>query len=150
MKSEQHILMLLLYILKLQSVATRDSELFTKYIYIYPELYILRKIWGIHGGDYEACRLVRYKTPVRTSQQTHYVYLTELSQIMLWNMWGYHGGDYEECRLLGYKTQVRTSQETHYVSATEPSQFMLCTIWGLHGGDYEEWPLLGCYAVWHM
>jgi hypothetical protein len=35
-----------------------------------------------HGGDYEECRLLVYKTPVRTSQETHYS-ATELSRLML-------------------------------------------------------------------
>jgi hypothetical protein len=38
----------------------------------------LRGIW-----DYEECRLLGYKNPVRTSQETHYVTTTELSQLML-------------------------------------------------------------------
>jgi hypothetical protein len=101
------------------------------------------KIWGFHGGDYEEWRLMGYKTPVRTSQVTHYVSATEPSQLMLCKIWGFHGDDYEECRLLGYKNPVRTSQETHYVSTTELSQLMLCNIWGFHGGDYEECRLLG-------
>jgi hypothetical protein len=41
------------------------------------------KIWGFHGGDYEECRLLGYRTPVRTSQETHYVSATEPSQLML-------------------------------------------------------------------
>jgi hypothetical protein len=98
--------------------------------------------------EYEECRLLRYKTPVRTSQETHYFSTTESSRLMLCKIWGFHGGDYEECRLLRYKNPVRTSQETHYVSATESSQLMLCKIWGSHGGDYEGCRLLGCYAVW--
>jgi hypothetical protein len=77
----------------------------------------------------EECRLLGYKNPVRTSQETHYVSATESSQLMLCNIWGFHGVEYEECRLLGYKNPVRTSQETHYVSATESSQLMLCNIW---------------------
>jgi hypothetical protein len=28
------------------------------------------KIWGFHGGDYEECRVLGYKNPVRTSQET--------------------------------------------------------------------------------
>jgi hypothetical protein len=79
-------------------------------------------------GDYEEWRLLGYKSPVRTSQETHYVPATELSQLMLCKISGFHGGDYEECRLLGYKSLIRTSQETHYVSATESSQLMLCKI----------------------
>jgi hypothetical protein len=104
---------------------------------------MLCKIWGFHGGDYEECRLLEYKKPVRTSQETHYVSATQPSQLMLCKIWGFHGNDYEECRLLGYKNPVRTSQETHYVSATQSSQLMLCKIWGFHGNDYEECRLLG-------
>jgi hypothetical protein len=33
--------------------------------------------------DPEECRLLGYKNPVRTSQETHYVYATESSQLML-------------------------------------------------------------------
>jgi hypothetical protein len=58
-----------------------------------------RKIWRFHGGDYEECRLLGYKNPVLTSQETHYVSTTELSRLMLCKIWGYHGRDYKECRL---------------------------------------------------
>jgi hypothetical protein len=109
--------------------------------------YVWSTIWGVHGSDYEECRLLGYKNSVRTSQETYYVSATKSSQLMLCKIWGVHGSDYEECRLLGYKNSVRTSQETHYVSATESSQLMLCQIWGFHGSDYEESRLLGCYAV---
>jgi hypothetical protein len=83
------------------------------------------------------------KNPVRTSQQTHYVSVIDLSRLMLCKIWGFHGNDYEECRLLGCKNPVRTSEETHYVSPTEPSRLMLCKIWGFHGVDYEECRPLG-------
>jgi hypothetical protein len=86
------------------------------------------KIWGYHRGDYEECRLLAYKNPIRTSQETHYVSATEPSQLMLCEIWGFHGSDYEECRLLGYKNPLCTSQEPHYVSATESGQLMLCKI----------------------
>jgi hypothetical protein len=101
------------------------------------------KIWGFHGSDYEECRLLGNKNPVRTSQETRYIYATESNWLILCKIWGFHGCDCEECRLLGYKNRVRTSQEIHYVSATEPSQLMLCKIWGFHGGHYEECCLLG-------
>jgi hypothetical protein len=71
-------------------------------------------------------RLLAYKYPDRTSQETYYVSATEPSQLMLCKIWGFHGADYEECRLLAYKNPVRSSQETHYVSATELSRLMLC------------------------
>jgi hypothetical protein len=95
---------------------------------------MLCKVWGSHGGDYGECRLLGYKTPIRTSQETHYVSATESSRLMLCKVWGFHGDDYGECRPLGYKTPIRTSHETHYVSATESIQLMLCKIWGFHGG----------------
>jgi hypothetical protein len=38
------------------------------------------KMRGFHGGDYEECRLLEYKTPVRTSQETHYVSAAEPSR----------------------------------------------------------------------
>jgi hypothetical protein len=39
------------------------------------------KIWGVHGGDYEECRLLEYKHPVRTSQESN--------QLMLYKIWGF-------------------------------------------------------------
>jgi hypothetical protein len=66
-----------------------------------PSRLMLCKIWGFHGGDYEECRLLRYKNPVRTSHETHYVSATEPSQLMLCKIWGFHGSDYEEWSLLG-------------------------------------------------
>jgi hypothetical protein len=58
-------------------------------------------IRGFHGCDYEECRILGYKNPVRTSQETHYVSATEPSRLMLCKIRGFRGGDYEECRLLG-------------------------------------------------
>jgi hypothetical protein len=43
---------------------------------------MLCKIRRSHGGDYEECRPLGYKTTVRTSQGTHYVSATELSRLM--------------------------------------------------------------------
>jgi hypothetical protein len=103
----------------------------------------LCKIWGLRDCDYEEWRLLGYKTPVRTSQETHYVSATASSQLMLCKIWGLRGCDYVEWRLLEYKTPVRTSQETHYLSTTESSQLMLCKIWGFHDCDYEECCLVG-------
>jgi hypothetical protein len=108
---------------------------------------MLCKIWGFSGGDFEECRLLGYKTRVRTSQETHYFSATEPSQLMLCKIWGFHGGVYEEWRFLEYKNPVRTSEETHYVSARMLSQLMLCKIWGFHGGGYEGCRPLGCDAV---
>jgi hypothetical protein len=108
----------------------------------------IRMIWGVHGEEYEECRLLGYKNPVHTSQETHYVSATEPSPLMLWEIWGFHGDDCEECRLLAYKNPVRTLPETHYVSTTEPSPLMLHKILGFHGSDYEECRLLECDGVW--
>jgi hypothetical protein len=55
----------------------------------------------ISRGDYEECRLLGYKDPVRTSQEKHYLSATEPNQLMVSNIWGFHGGYYEEY-LLGY------------------------------------------------
>jgi hypothetical protein len=60
---------------------------------------MLRKIYGFHGEDYEECRLLGYKNPVRTSQETHYVSATEPIRLMLYKIC-FHGGDYAECRIV--------------------------------------------------
>jgi hypothetical protein len=44
---------------------------------------MLCKILGFHGGDYEECRLLGYKNPVHTSQETYYLSATEPSRLML-------------------------------------------------------------------
>jgi hypothetical protein len=108
---------------------------------------MLCKIWGFHGGDYKECHLLGYKSPVRTSQETHYVSATKPSWLMLCKIGGFHG-DHEESRLLRYENPVRTSHESQYVSATDPSRLMLCNISCFHGGDYEECCLFGYDAVW--
>jgi hypothetical protein len=88
------------------------------------------------------CRLLGYKNPVHTSQETHYFSATESIRLMLCKVLGFHGRDYDECRLLGYKNPVHTSQETYYFSATESIRLMLCKILGFHGRDYDECRLL--------
>jgi hypothetical protein len=62
---------------------------------------ILCKISGFHSGCCKEWRLLGYKNPVRTSQETRYISATEHSRLMLCKIWGFHGGDYEEYRLLG-------------------------------------------------
>jgi hypothetical protein len=76
---------------------------------------MLRTIGGFYSGDYEECRLLGYKALVRTSQETHYLSVTESIPLMLLKIGGFYSGDYEECRLLGHKNPVRTSQKTHYL-----------------------------------
>jgi hypothetical protein len=41
------------------------------------------EFWGFHGCDYEECRLLGYKNPVRTLQETHYISATDPSRLML-------------------------------------------------------------------
>jgi hypothetical protein len=53
------------------------------------------------GGYYEKCRVMGYKKPVHTSQETHYISTTEPSRLMLCKICDFHGGDYVERRLLG-------------------------------------------------
>jgi hypothetical protein len=36
-----------------------------------------------HGGDYEECRLLGYKYPVHTSQETNYISASEHSRLIL-------------------------------------------------------------------
>jgi hypothetical protein len=58
---------------------------------------MLRKICGFHGGDYEECRLLGYKSQIVLHRE--HVSATETSRLMLRKICGFHGGDYEECRL---------------------------------------------------
>jgi hypothetical protein len=55
---------------------------------------MLCKIWGVHGGDYEECRLLGYKNPVRTSLEIRYFLATEPRRLMLCKICGFHGGDW--------------------------------------------------------
>jgi hypothetical protein len=103
---------------------------------------MLCKVRRFQDHDYEERRLLWYKNPVPTSQETHYVSAIEHSRLMLCKIGGFHGGDYEECRLLEYKTPVHTSQETHYASATDPSRLMLWRIRRFHG-VFEEYEVGG-------
>jgi hypothetical protein len=48
-----------------------------------PGQFMLSKIGGFHGSDYEECRLLGYKNPVHTSQETNYISATESCQFML-------------------------------------------------------------------
>jgi hypothetical protein len=43
------------------------------------------------------------KNPVRTSEEIHYVFGTELRRLMLCEISDFHSRDYEEFRLMGYK-----------------------------------------------
>jgi hypothetical protein len=45
----------------------------------------------------EECSLLRYRNPVSTTQETHYISATELSRSMLCKIRGFYGGDYEKC-----------------------------------------------------
>jgi hypothetical protein len=61
--------------------------------------------WDFHCGDYEGCRPLGYKNPVRTSQETHCVSATAPIRLMLCKTSDFHGGDYGECFLPGYEIQ---------------------------------------------
>jgi hypothetical protein len=47
-----------------------------------PQMHTSRGVDETDGGDYEEWRLLGYKNPVPTSQETHYVSATELSLLM--------------------------------------------------------------------
>jgi hypothetical protein len=57
------------------------------------------KKWRFPAGDYEEYRLLGYKNPVRTSQETHY--LSRDQPVNSIQITVFHGSDYEECCLLG-------------------------------------------------
>jgi hypothetical protein len=44
-------------------------------------------------ANIEECRLLGYRNPVCTSQETHYFSATETSWLMLCNIWSFHGCD---------------------------------------------------------
>jgi hypothetical protein len=54
---------------------------------------------------YEECRLLGYRNPVRTSQETHYVSTTEPSQSMLCKNWGFTGVTMKNVVFWDIKTQ---------------------------------------------
>jgi hypothetical protein len=56
---------------------------------------LVRKLWAVHGSDYEECRLVGYEIPFRTSEETHYISATEPSRLMLCNIWAIGSSDYD-------------------------------------------------------
>jgi hypothetical protein len=81
----------------------------------------LWEILGFHGGDSEECRLLGYKSPVRTSQEIQYFSARETSQLMLFKIWGIHGGDYEECHLLWYYAVWLLQEPTFQRNVSPPS-----------------------------
>jgi hypothetical protein len=48
------------------------------------------RIWGSHGGDYEECRLVGYRTSIRTSQG-HISLGYWAQRLLLCKIWSFHG-----------------------------------------------------------
>jgi hypothetical protein len=99
---------------------------------------MLCKIWGFHCDDYEECRLLRYKTPVLTSQETHYVSATEPSRLILCKISDIHGGDYEECRLLGCYAVWLLYEPTFQRNISPPSS------------GWQESACFGCYCVFFV
>jgi hypothetical protein len=63
-------------------------------------------ISGSPDSDHEECRPVGYKPPVRTSQETHYVFATQPSQLMPCKNSGFHGNDCEEIMSSGMLRRV--------------------------------------------
>jgi hypothetical protein len=115
-----------------------------------------RKIWGFHGGDYEKCRLLEYRNPVRTAQETHYVSATESSRLMLCKICGFHGGDYEECRLLECSTVwlVRTGVSEERIAFiimvtrfTELCLFLRSVLQLLDTANVRSSVILGCAMI---
>jgi hypothetical protein len=100
------------------------------------------KIWDSHGSDYEDCRPLGYKNPVRTSQETNYVSATKTSLLTLCQIWGFQGGAMRNVVFWDIRTQF-VPHRKNYVSATKPRRLMLCKNLGFHGGDYEESRLVG-------
>jgi hypothetical protein len=80
---------------------------------------MLCKIWGFHGGDYEACRLLGYKVPVRDSHTLRLRY--RVKPVIPCKIWGFHGCDYEECRLLGCNVLRVLLQPTFQRHVSPPS-----------------------------
>jgi hypothetical protein len=68
------------------------------------------------------CFSILHKDSVRTSQETHHVFATEPSRLMLC------GETVAVCceNRTEHTDTVRTSQETHHVSTTQPNRLMLC------------------------
>jgi hypothetical protein len=60
----------------------------------------LGNILDFHCGDYEECRLLGYKNPVRTSNETYYISDAEHSRLMICKIWSSQGSDYGGDRLV--------------------------------------------------
>jgi hypothetical protein len=127
----------------------------------------LYKIWGVHGGDYEECRLLGYKIPIHISQGKHYVSATDSSRLMICKSLGFLRLWLWRMPFLGcgfgfQEPHDLTSKKTAFIQASDKLKWwsfaktilklginkIKSKIWGFHGGDYEEWCLLGCYVVW--
>jgi hypothetical protein len=83
--------------------------------------HITSPIWGFHGGDYEESRLLGYKNPVLTSQETYYISTTEPSGLILYKIRGLPCGDYEQCRPLGCDAAWILYEPTSRRNVSSPS-----------------------------
>jgi hypothetical protein len=98
------------------------------------------------GGEYEESRLLGYKNPICTSQETHYVSTIEPSRLMLL---GETVAVYCENRT-EYTDTVRTSQETHrytvYVQNTNSEGgwgwYVQLPLRGARSSYQAAWPVL--------
>jgi hypothetical protein len=92
---------------------------------------MLCKIWGFSGDDYEECRLLGYKSPVRTSLEIYYVSATEsrrlIQDLTISRRWLYlkHLTSLQACTACYsdsftflYADDVRTSLKTHLWAPT--------------------------------
>jgi hypothetical protein len=73
---------------------------------------MLCKISGIHGSDYEECRLLGYKNPVHTSQETHTCPLQSPAGLCYVRFEVFTAVNVNNVVFWDIKNPVRTSQET--------------------------------------
>jgi hypothetical protein len=95
----------------------------------------------------EECRLLGYKIPGRTSQETQCVSVKSPEGYCYVRFEVFMAVTMKNALFWDIKTQF-IPHKKHYVSATEPSRLMPYKIWSVHGSDYDECRLLRCDAVW--
>jgi hypothetical protein len=71
-------------------------------VYKFLTLQNICKSWDFHGGDYEECLLLGYKSRVHTSLERHCVSVTEPSRLMLCKIRRFHCDEYDEWAFLGH------------------------------------------------
>jgi hypothetical protein len=71
------------------------------------------KIWGFQGCDCGDCRLLRYRNPIRTSHEAHYVSAAEPNRLRLCKIWGSHGSDWRNI-VSWYVTPCGSCKNRHF------------------------------------